>query len=333
MKIRLLILPLLLIFILSCSTSKKSAKSTATSPIDRWMQQQNKEYLRLIQKYPHEFKTLGVGIKPSFSQALSDAKFNSTVLMPEKIGMIIQTLMVSSDGNNDISHQSGATVRANHIKHEELGRINYNNKVYVCVVSSLDKNQYFNDLATQNTLNKINSDALSVYKSKVLKHNISGGSASNIVDDEVRKWTEKCEISHNKWKNKNTDFISAEAWAYDNDPKTAFNKAKLVAGSLLPEKVEVYVEIITQSLTKMGYSQREITQTRINSLSKSKLSISNMISHKNQQFKHNGKYYVSVIACKPKKDFDSIIRNSLKNDTQVPEHFFENAGDALHGYY
>lgn len=310
-----------------------SSAQNTSGPLDRWIQQQNKEYLRLLKKSPHEFKTLGIGAQSGYAASLEDAKFSSTVMMPEKIGMIIQTIMVSEEGNYSLSHQSGSSVKVNNIRHEEIGRFNYQGKVYVSVVSSLDKKEYMDDFAALNVVGKVQADALERVANKVLRHSTTGHADAFSQDELVQEWTEKCEEKYDKWSRKNDDQIAAMAWAYDKDQHLAYEKAKLLAGSLIPEKVEVYVEVVTQTLTKMGYSQQEITNTRISSLSKSKLKLSELRSDKLNQFKYNGNYFVSVIASKPKQDLDDLIQGAVKKETRLTKDFFETAGNSLAGYY
>lgn len=320
-----------LLLLYSCASSKKT--STTKSPVERWISQQNQEYIRLVKKSPEDFKTIGIGVKSSYTDAFTEAKFNSTVLLPEKVGMIIQTIILGMDGENNVSHQGGASIRVNNIRHEQIGQFNYRGKTYVCVVSSVNKAEYLNDLETFSTLDKIGSETLSAYKNKVLRHTSSSKQTTLKLDEEVQKWVDKSELSYNKWLKKNNDLLSANAWAADKNPDIAIRKAKLIAGSLLPEKVDLYVEIVTQSLIKFGVSQHEITETRIKSLSKSKLKISNISLSKNGKLKHKGLYYASVIVSKPKNDINSLIHQTIKNKSQLPTDFFEEAGNELNKYY
>lgn len=315
-----------------CSSTKSVV--VESSPLDRWIQQQNKEYLRLVKERPSDFITLGIGAQNSYSTSLQDAKFNSNVMMPEKIGMIIQTLMVSDEGQYDVSYQSGSSLRVDNIRHEEIGKFTYMGKTYVSVISAKNKKEYFSEYEALNTVASAQRNALERVSQKVLNHSGDTQATANWSNqDEVNKWSESSEQKYQTWSNKNGNMISAYAWSYDNDYQTAFNKAKIMAGSFLPEKVEVYVEVVTQTLTKLGYSQQEITQSRISSLSKAKKMVSNMESTEVSKTKMDGVFLVGVAVSRPKKEFDDVIRSSVDTNTQLDDDFFESAGDVLGAYY
>ena len=91
--------------------------------------------------------------------------------------------------------------------------------------------------------------------------------------------------------------------------------------------------MVTQTLTKLGYSQQEITQSRISSLSKAKKMVSNMESTEVSKTKMDGVFLVGVVVSRPKKDFDDVIRASVDANTQLDDDFFESAGDVLGAYY